>query len=178
MDQLEKVEKLRKKTNVSYEEAKAALEANNWNMLDAIVHLEKQGKVNGHKNTSYSTHYEEPEHFEKNASQYEEKSTPFRDSVKKFFKWCGNVIKKGNAHYLDIEKKGEHFLSVPITLLAIFVLIAFWAVIILLVIGLFLGCGYSFRGPNFKADNVNSAMDKASQTAEHIKNDFKNGFND
>ena len=53
MDQLEKVEKLRKKTNVSYEEAKAALEANNWNMLDAIVHLEKQGKVNGHKNTIY-----------------------------------------------------------------------------------------------------------------------------
>ena len=36
MDNLEKVEKLREKTGVSYEEAKEALEANNYDVLDAI----------------------------------------------------------------------------------------------------------------------------------------------
>ena len=34
MDNLEKVEKLREKTGVSYEEAKEALEANNYDVLD------------------------------------------------------------------------------------------------------------------------------------------------
>ena len=40
MDNLEKVEKLREKTGVSYEEAKAALEATNYDVLDAIIYLE------------------------------------------------------------------------------------------------------------------------------------------
>ena len=45
MEQLEKVEKLRQRANVTYEEAKQALEACNWDLLDAMVYLEKQGKV-------------------------------------------------------------------------------------------------------------------------------------
>ena len=39
------VEMLHEKANVSYEEAKAALERNNWDVLDALIDLEKMGKV-------------------------------------------------------------------------------------------------------------------------------------
>ena len=45
MTNYEMVELLRQKANVSYEEAKAALEAANWDLLDAIVLLEREGKV-------------------------------------------------------------------------------------------------------------------------------------
>ena len=38
MDQLEKVEKIREKTGVSYEDAKDALEACNYDLLGAIVY--------------------------------------------------------------------------------------------------------------------------------------------
>ena len=58
MEQLEKVERLREKTGCTYEEAKAALEASNWDMLDAIVYLENQGKINGPNVSSYSTRAE------------------------------------------------------------------------------------------------------------------------
>lgn len=44
MEQLEKVEKLRERADVSYEEAKEALEACDWDLLDAMVWLEKEGK--------------------------------------------------------------------------------------------------------------------------------------
>ncbi|NLO13382.1 MAG: ubiquitin, partial [Clostridiales bacterium] len=44
MDHFEMVEKLRQKANVSYEEAKAALEHSEWDLLDALVYLESQGK--------------------------------------------------------------------------------------------------------------------------------------
>ena len=45
MDHFEMVEKLRTKANVSYEEAKAALEKTDWDVLDALVLLESEGKV-------------------------------------------------------------------------------------------------------------------------------------
>ena len=47
MDHYEMVESLRAKANVTYEEAKAALEASDWDMLDALVLLESERKVNG-----------------------------------------------------------------------------------------------------------------------------------
>ena len=46
MTNFEMVEILRDKANVSYEEAKAALENSNWDLLDAMLLLEKEGKVN------------------------------------------------------------------------------------------------------------------------------------
>ena len=59
MDNLEKVEKLRERANVSYEEAKEALENNDWDLLDAMVALEKEGKTVKPEQTAYSTSYEE-----------------------------------------------------------------------------------------------------------------------
>ena len=59
MEQLEKVEKLRERANVSYEDAKMALEKSNGDLLDAMVLLEQLGKVEAPNNTSYSTSYEE-----------------------------------------------------------------------------------------------------------------------
>ena len=54
MDNLEKVERLREKADVTYDEAKRALEACNWDMLDAMIYLEALGKV---KKTSDSGVY-------------------------------------------------------------------------------------------------------------------------
>ena len=55
MDNFEKVEKLREKANVTYEEAKTALENSNWDMLDAMIYLEKNGKVKEDKRAEYTT---------------------------------------------------------------------------------------------------------------------------
>ena len=45
MDDIEKVETIRTKCNVSYTDAKAALDAADGNVLDAIIWLESQGKT-------------------------------------------------------------------------------------------------------------------------------------
>ena len=45
MDKLEKVEKLREKTGVSYEDAKNDQEKCDYDLLDAIINLEKMDKV-------------------------------------------------------------------------------------------------------------------------------------
>ncbi|MDY5103377.1 MAG: UBA/TS-N domain protein, partial [Agathobacter sp.] len=41
MDNFEKVEKLKERANVTYEEAKQALEACDWDILEAMIYLEK-----------------------------------------------------------------------------------------------------------------------------------------
>ena len=45
MDTLEKIDRLRERANVTYEEARDALAQSGDDLLDAIVLLEKQGKV-------------------------------------------------------------------------------------------------------------------------------------
>lgn len=45
MTNFEMVEEVVRKTGVTFEEAKSVLEQNNWDMLDAIIQLEKQGNV-------------------------------------------------------------------------------------------------------------------------------------
>ncbi len=75
MEQLEKVEKLREKTGVTYDEAKIALEANDWDVLDAIVYLEKQGKIKSPNISSYTTKIEASPEFQKASNDYEESSS-------------------------------------------------------------------------------------------------------
>ena len=49
-------------------------------------------------------------------------------------------------------------------------------VLILLVIGLFCGYKYSLAGSNINYDGVNNVFEKASESADTIKKDFKEGY--
>ena len=60
MTNFEMVETLRDKANVTYEEARDALEKSNWDLLDAMLLLEKEGRVKP-GNGCYSTKPEEAE---------------------------------------------------------------------------------------------------------------------
>ncbi|MDD6573141.1 MAG: DUF4342 domain-containing protein [Thermoflexaceae bacterium] len=173
MEHLEMVEKLKAKTGVTYEEAKGALEACQWDMLDAIVYLEKLGKVKEPVTASYSTQYEQSEQFEKAASAHSKKST-FAENVNKFFSWCGDLIRKGNENFFNIDKDGEKFVTMPITIFVLLLLFAFWIVVPLLIVGLFFGFKYSFSGKVAEGIDLNGAMNKASEVAENLKKDFEN----
>jgi dimethylargininase len=92
MDNLEKVEKLRERANVTYEEAKAALEENNWDLLDAMVALEKAGKTNSPRQEQYSTSYDQQEEYipviQKVIEQEERQPRPGKTiggAIRKFF---------------------------------------------------------------------------------------------
>ena len=54
MEMLEKVELVREKTGVSYQDAKDALEAVDYDVLDAIIWLESHGKSDA-RTASYET---------------------------------------------------------------------------------------------------------------------------
>ena len=45
MEKYKLIDKLQNETNISYEEAKSALEKSNWDILDAMLYLEEKGRV-------------------------------------------------------------------------------------------------------------------------------------
>ena len=147
MEMLEKVEKIREKTGVSYEEAKAALEEANGDILDAIVILENQGKVKGPERQYYSTRPEDSsQKFQEAAKVYDEQQEKFGSIMKKFMKWCGQMIKKGCENFFTVRKGCEEIITVPVLLLVVLLLFAFWVIVPLLIVGLFFDFRYSFKG--------------------------------
>ena len=49
MERFEMIEKLRERADISYEEARDVMEQANGDLLEALVLLEKQGKLSGPK---------------------------------------------------------------------------------------------------------------------------------
>ena len=170
MDHFEKVEKLREKANVSYDEAKAALEATNWDLLDAMVLLERQGKVK--QNIANFTTQKEPPKEEPDAP--EEEKCSFGEVVGRFFRWVGKIIQKGNENYFNVTKKEEKIISIPVKVFVLLLFFMFWIIVPLVIIGLFCGYGYSFQGPHLGKKQVNDVMEKASTVANDIKKDISN----
>lgn len=172
MELLEKVEKIKEKTGVSYQEAKVALEAAGGDILDALVYLENQGKVKKPEVDVYSTKSESSQEFKEAAKKHEAAAREtFGDQIKKFFAWCGKWIKKGCENFFIVSKNDEEVISLPVIVL-ILLIFAFAIVFPLLIVGLFFGFKYSFRGSITQSIDVNTACEKASEAAESIKQEF------
>ena len=179
MENFEKVEKLREKTGVSYEDAKNVLEQNNYDMLDAIIELERQGKVTEPKVGTYtsgaSQENECVKKFEIAQRQYEDgcRNSSFKEGLKKIGEFCKTTFKKSLEIDFCVNKDGKKIASVPLLVLILLLLGFFWVTLPLLIIGLFFGITYNFTGVDKVVVDVNDVCDKASQTAENIKNEFK-----
>jgi flagellar hook-basal body complex protein FliE len=176
MASLEQVEKLREKANVSFEEAKAALDASNGDLLDALIYLEKQGKVNAPVGGGYysSQNSNSTQTNQNGESQpcHERYGESFGDMLKRFFRFCAKLIHKGNTNYFEAEKNGETVISCPVTAMVLLLIFLFWVIVPLVLIGLFFGFRYRFRGRELGKESVNRVMDSASNAAEDLKKSF------
>ena len=163
MTHYEMAEKLAEKMNVSLEEAKTALEACDWEMLDAALMLEKEhGAAN---ERAYSTR-PEPEEEKSRRDQAKERR---RGVVNSLGEMIRNLFNLGNRNRFEVRKGDEVVLEMPVLVLVLLMLFAFWVCLPLLVIGLFAGFRYSFSGAELGRESVNHAMDKAAEAVEKVK---------
>ncbi len=172
---LEQVEKLREKANVSFEEAKAALDATNGDLLDAIIYLEKQGRVNAPAGGGYySSQYTDEEKRSSGDAGYKKPNngSAFKDMMGKFGRFLIKVFRIGNTNFLEAQKNGEVLFDCPVTALILLLIFFFWAVVPLFILSLFFGFRYSFVGNEMGIEPVNKVMEGASSTAEDIKKNF------
>lgn len=165
MDTFEKVEKLREKANVTFEEAKAALDEANGDLLDAMILLEKQGKAETKKET-YSTKEENTEVLVVDQPEKQEKKrgNAFTDKVKALWhKSCEN--------YFVIEREDQVMLNLPIWVFIIILIFSWHVTLIAMIVALFFGCRYSFKGVD-EMKAANSVCEKASEAAEKVKEEY------
>ncbi|MDR3277859.1 MAG: ubiquitin [Oscillospiraceae bacterium] len=172
MAALEQVEKLRERADVTFEEAKAALDASNGDLLDAMIYLEKQGKVvtpaGGGRYSSESA--PPPDGGNERARRGES----FKDMMKGLGRFLMNLFEKGNSNYLDAMKNGETVLSCPVTVLVVLLVFLFWGIVPLMILSLFFGFRYRFRGAELGREAVNKVMSDASDAVEGLKSSFEN----
>lgn len=140
MDRYEMAVKLSEKMNVGVEEAKAALEQTDWDLLEAAVLLEKTGRAASQK---------------KAEEREMDKAQRANDSKGNVLETIGNAITnlvaKGNRNYLEVLKDGTVTTRFSLTVAAIFTLILPWLTVILLVVGWLTGARYRFRGEDIPA---------------------------
>lgn len=180
MDNLEKVEKLRAKADISYEEAREILEECSWDLLDAVVELEARGKIKSDSSDSYTTYGSGEQEAPKSPKQVAESYQSYNQShqnEKGFFKtlWDGFVflLKKGCENTFVVSRYDKYIMQIPVLLLVLLLLCSCFLVLLIMVIGLFFGFRYSFAGPDLGRDSVNNVMGKAGAAAEDLKESFR-----
>lgn len=142
---LEQIDELRKRINVSYEDAKEALENCDGDILEAIIYLEKNNKVKAEKNDS-------------------EKEC-FFDKIKA-------LIKKGSNIRFVIKKKEKTVLNLSLNVSILVVIFGFHIALIGLIIALL--CGFRMKFETNKGEDikVNQTLDKVQDGIQEIKNDL------
>lgn len=170
MEMFEKVEKLRERANVTFEEAKDALFACDGDLLDAMVYLEKQGKVKEPEQSTYTTDYEEQTKFTSVEEKVKEQEGP-EGIFTSFRKLVRGFIKKCRGNYICAIKDDEVKIKMPVLLFAVLTLAAWQIIIPVMIILMFLGVHYSFYGKD-EMKEANDFMNKASNLAEKVKDGF------
>ncbi len=171
MENFEKVEKLRERADVSYEEAKTALEENGWDLLDAMVALEKKGKTESPKQQRYSTRYEQQEELipvvetvKKQQKDQPRIGRTIGNMLRRFFQICRD-------NTLCIDYRERNVARLPLIVIVV-LLLCFWKILLpVVLISLLLGVRYSFEGKD-DLNKANAFMESAGDMAESLKEGF------
>jgi translation elongation factor EF-Ts len=138
---LEQIDELRKRANVSYEDAKNALEQNAGNLIEALVYLEKQNKIKPEENAS---------------------------SENQFFKKVKKLIKKGNETKLIVKKDDTVVLNICVTLAIITTVVATPLVVAALIFALATNHKIRIQKKNSEDSQVNKIFDKISVAVNKV----------
>lgn len=177
MEKRKLVDKLKEKANISYEEAKNALENSNWDMLDAMLYLEEHGRV---KKPSVSIFYTN-ESKESYTSQGEvaniredKEGNNFKskNNFEGIFEAICKAIDTLNNIFVEIRRSGRVLLNIPLTVLILLLFFAFWIVIPLIIVGLFFDVEFLVSSKKVNVDKINKVFNEISKMVKDIKRKF------
>ena len=128
---LEQIDLVMERAQVSYTEAKEALEATNGDLLEALLYLEKQGKVNN-------------------------KQKDVSDMGSKL----EGIIQKLNKTRFKMFKKDTTYVNIPLSIAILLILPTLYVSIIALLISLIVGVRIELEGDTDIARKVNEEIEK------------------
>jgi UBA/TS-N domain. len=139
---LNQIDELRRRANVSYEEAKDALERCNGDMVEALILLEKMNRVKqGSCNNS---------------------ENGFTTTVKK-------LLKEGQETKFVVRKNDNTIINVPVNALVLTTVVMPPLTIIGGLAALFTNHRMRFEKPDGRDMEINNMFDKMADSAERVK---------
>lgn len=148
---LELIEMIRERANVSYEEAREALENCNDDIIETLVYLEKQGKI---------------------------KSPPKETEIKSgFFATLKRLIKAGFETKFVISKKNDIIVNLPVAIVLIAAILVPPLAILGLLLALFTGCKIRFEKPGCADMKINKTFDDISSFTTKVSEQVTEAIN-
>lgn len=199
MDNYQKVEQLVSKAGCSYEDAKTALESCGWDMLDAVISLEREGKINketpeqkaeepveiipevsadnvGGNNSQQITYiYDDSGSGNSGGAGNSGKAEGKPKRGRKLWKRIKSILI--NNRMVVLKSSGQQIMDLPIVIPVIALIAFFWATLIVAAIAMVFGCRFHFEGEDLGKTNINSTMDKATDYAEKVRSDLSGKAN-
>ncbi len=145
---LESIDRLRERTQVSYEDAKEALEACNDDIVEALIYLEKKGKI---------------------------KPPPAKDG---FCATLKKLIKASNETRFIVSKKGNPIINLSLTIVILVTLFVPPLTIIGLLLALFTGHHFRMERPNHAELKINKTFDDVSAAAAKVSAQVSDAMKD
>ena len=194
MENYQKVEQLVNKVGCSYEDAKTALEGCEWDMLDAVISLERDGKisketaeqkteepieiipeisadkVSGNNSQQITYVYAEGQGGNNAGGENTDNSQKEPKGVRKLWNRIKSILM--NNRMLVYISNGQQIVDLPIVIPLIALIAFFWATLILAGVAMVFGCRFHFEGEDLGKTTINNTMDKATDYAEKVRNDF------
>lgn len=170
MTDMEMIEKLSRKAGVTHSEAEEALIKSDWDILDAMLYLEKnKGAENVTASTGYST--------SQNTQQYEDgKSEPemgFSGDNSKLRYYLNIGVDWGLKNTIVISRKEKEIIAIPIIFFIVMLVFSISTILVLMLIGMFFDISYSFSGPQLGNETLNRIMKSIYDFVQSLKNGFK-----
>ena len=179
---LEMVERLKEKADVTYAQAKQALEYSGGNLLDALIYLEEQGAIPREEGAYFSTRSQTPpptprqeelllvgekkgKKKEKRAGHNSAAGSAARPAGKSFFTTLRRWLIDNE---LEIWRREKPITALPVLIVVLLLIFAYWLVIPVLILGLFTGFRYRFSGPDLERDDLNNMMGSVADTASDL----------
>lgn len=139
-------EKLVEKCGISYEEAGEVLKQADYDLLEAMIILERQGKLGSKSKNSYSTGFS----GDYVAYPKETESDPenFHDFMRLVLRKIREILIESVRCRIIISRQGREWVDFPVILAVILLIFTGGAVLIPVVISIFCGCSYSIYNTN------------------------------
>lgn len=142
---LDQIDILRERANVSYQDAKDALEKCNYDIVEALIYLEKENKV---------------------------KSKTGGECKNKFISRIKSIIQKGNMTSIVIKKDDNVILSLPLTIFVILAIVATPVVAAALILAIFTNHKIRFEKKTGENIDVNGVINNVTCTVNNVKDKF------
>lgn len=145
---LEQIDELRKRANVSYEEAKEALEKHDGNLVDALIELERGKRM---------------------------RASGMCDGSGEFVIKAKKTWKKGNKIRLIVKRNGMTLLNLPLAISILIGLVGMHFTIAAVVLALIFGCRFSLENGD-EVVKANETLVKVQDNIEDIKKKITEEF--